>query len=53
MQLNLFSTILILLVLFSCENEPCADGHMDTWTLGDLFWWMKSSGVGYSCDDTV
>lgn len=39
--LDLFRVILILLALFSCENKPFADVHMDMWVVGNLSWYRK------------
>lgn len=53
MQVNLFGTVLILPVLFSCENEPFADGHMNTWVLDDLFRYWKSADEAYVCSNCL
>lgn len=39
--LDLFRVILILLVLFFCENKFFVDVYMDMWVVGNLFWYRK------------
>lgn len=47
-----FSTVLILFISFSYENEPFADGHMNVWVLGGLVLSGKSSDEAYVCGDS-
>ena len=49
----MFSTVLILFISFSYENEPFADGHTDVWVLGGLVSSGKSSDEAYVCSDSV